>query len=82
MTKRVSRLQTGVGLALLAVGLGLYGLHLWHAGPFDWRAKVALGIAGAGLLLLPFEAGPLFNAALRWKRASGGDGKVSGGKSE
>lgn len=57
MTRRISRLQTVVGLLLLIVGLGLYVFHVVQhpdeSGGFD--VKAALGIGAVGLLLLPFD---------------------------
>lgn len=74
MTKRVSRLQTGVGLGLLVVGIGFYAFHLWKGGPFDWDAKVALGFAGAGLLLLPFDLSTAREAVKLWRERKSGTG--------
>ena len=85
MTKRVSRLQTGVGLGLLVIGTGIFAFHaIRHGGTGGFGVKAALGVAGVGLLLLPFDYSKAREALRLWRerKESGGDGKVSGGKSE
>lgn len=53
-----SPMQSGISLFLLVVGIGLYIYHvLTHPGAvgLDTEVKVALGIAGTGLLVAPID---------------------------
>lgn len=75
MTKRVSRLQTAVGLGLLAVGTSIFAFHtIRHGGSGGFDVKAALVIAGVGLLLLPFEFGNIRAAFRLWRERKSGTG--------
>lgn len=79
-------LQTAVGLGLLITGLGFYVAHMIRhpaVTSLDGDVKIALGIAGVGLLLLPFDFTNVRAVASRrasglFKAPSGVDGPKSG----